>query len=65
MQNTMARGGEMVPGKKNEAVRNKMKKKEKEERKTKKRKRGRVNFFVNIWHTSVDHCILTGHFMIP
>ena len=34
MQNTMARGGGMVPGKKmkNEAVRNKMKKKEKEEK---------------------------------
>ena len=40
----MARGGEMVPGKKmkNEAVGNKMKKKEKGERKKKKRKRGRV-----------------------
>ena len=55
----------MVPGKKmkNEAVRNKMKKKEKGkkekgERKKKKRKRGRDIFFVNIWHTSIDHCIL-------
>ena len=55
MQNTMARGG-MVPGKKmkNEAVRNKMKKKEKEEK-----EKGESDFFVNIWHTSVDHCILT------
>ena len=46
MQNTMARGGEMVPGKKmkNEAVGNKMKKKEKGERKKKKRKRGNVIF---------------------
>ena len=56
-------GGEkMVPGKKkmkNEAVGNKMKKKEKGERKKKERKRGRVIFFVNIWHTSVDHCILS------
>ena len=52
-------GGEMVPGKKmkNEAVGNKIKKKEKGERKEKKRKRGRVIFFVNIWHTSVDHCV--------
>ena len=51
----------MVPGKKmkNEAVGNKMKKKEKGERKKKKRKRGRLIFFLNIWHTSVDHCILT------
>jgi len=53
MQNTMARGGEMVPGKKmkNEAVRNKMKKKEKGkkgkgERKKKKRKRGRDIFLL-------------------
>ena len=54
MQNTMARGGGMVPWKKmkNEAVGNKMKKKEGGERKKKKRK-------LNIWHTSVDHCILT------
>ena len=65
VQNTVARGGgEMVPGKKmkNEAVGNKMKKKEKSkkgERKKKKRKRGRLIFFLNIWHTSVDHCILT------
>ena len=55
---------------KNEAVRKKREKgerkkgkekrgKEKGERKKKKRKRGRVIFFVNIWHTSVDHCILT------
>ena len=33
--------------------------KEKAERKKKKRKRGRVIFFVNIMHTSVDHRILT------
>ena len=61
MQSTTARGGEMVPGKnlKNEAVGNKMKKKEGGERKKKKRKRGRLMFFLNIWHTSVDHCILT------
>ena len=40
MQNTMARGGEMVPGKKmkNEAVRNKMKKKEKGKGKRRKGK---------------------------
>ena len=46
----------MVPGKKikNEAVRNKMKKKEKEEE-----EKGESDFFVNIWHTSVDPCILT------
>ena len=46
----------MVLGKKmkNEAVRNKMKKKEKEEK-----EKGESDFFVNIWHTSVDHCILT------
>ena len=51
----------MVPWKKmkNEAVGNKMKKKEKGERKKKKRKRGRLIFFLIIWHTSVDHCILT------
>ena len=55
----------MVPGKKmkNEAVRNKMKKKEKEDRKKGKGKRrkgkGGVFFFVNIWHTFVDNCIIT------
>ena len=45
MQNTMARGGGMVLGKKmkTEAVRNKMKKNGKG--KGKKRKRGRVMFF--------------------
>ena len=67
LQNTMARGGEMVPGKKmkNEAVRNKMKKKEKgkkekgERGKEKEEKeKGEKYFFVNIWHTSIDHCIL-------
>ena len=62
-------GGEMVPGKKmkrgsgeqneKEGKRERKKGKEKGERKKKKRKRGRVIFFVNIWHTSVDHCILT------
>ena len=56
MQNTMARGGEWCQKKekKNEAVRNKMKKKEKEEE-----EKGESDFFVNIWHTSVDPCILT------
>ena len=39
---------------KNEAVRNKMKKKEKEEK-----EKGESDFFVNIWHTFVDNCILT------
>ena len=39
---------------KNEAVRNKMKNKEKEEK-----EKGESNFFVNIWHTFVDNCILT------
>ena len=62
MQSTMARGGEMVPGKKmkNEAVRNKMKKKEKGERGKEKeeKEKGERYFFVNIWHTSIDHCIL-------
>ena len=43
MQNTMTRGGRMVPWKKvkNEAVGNKMKKKEKGERKKWKGKRGK------------------------
>ena len=48
LQNTMARGGAMVPGKrmKNEALRNKMKKKEKGERKKQKRKeKGESDFF--------------------
>ena len=46
---------------KNEAVRNKMKKKEKGEREKEKeeKEKGESDFFVNIWHTSVDHCILT------
>ena len=52
----------MVPGKKmkNEAVRNKMKKKEKWERGKEKeeKEKGERYFFVNIWHTSIDHCIL-------
>ena len=56
VQNTMAKGVGMVPGKKlkNEAVGNKMKKKEKEAK-----KKGESDFFVNIMHTSVDHCIST------
>ena len=69
MQNTMARGGgkKWCRGKKmkNEAVRNKMKKKEKgkkekgERGKEKEEKeKGKRYFFVNIWHTSIDHCIL-------
>ena len=55
----------MVPGKKmkNEAVRKKKekgeRKKGKEKRGKEKRKRGRVIFFVNIWHTFVDNCIST------
>ena len=60
-------GGEWCRGKKmkNEAVRNKMKKKEKgkkekgERGKEKEEKeKGERYFFVNIWHTSIDHCIL-------
>ena len=43
---------------KNEAVGNKMKKKEKGKGKRRKGK-GESDFFVNIMHTSVDHCILT------
>ena len=62
MQNTMARGGEMVPGKKmkNEAVGNKRKKKGKGKRGKEKeeKEKGERDFFVNIMHTSVDHCIL-------
>ena len=44
----------------NEAVRNKMKKKEKGERGKEKeeKEKGERYFFVNIWHTSIDHCIL-------
>ena len=54
MQNTMARGGNGAGGKmKKEAVGNKMKKKEKEEK-----EKGKRYFFVNICHTSIDHCIL-------
>ena len=48
----MARVGGMVP------VRNKMKKRKKGKEKEEKEK-GESDFFVNIWHTSVDHCILT------
>ena len=48
LQNTMARWGGWCFGGKNEAV-----------RKKKKRKRGRVIFFVNIWHTFVDNSIST------
>ena len=53
-------GGEMVPGKKmkNEAVRNKMKKKEKGKKEKEEKEKGERYFFVNIWHTSIDHCIL-------
>ena len=69
-------GGEWCRGKKmkNEAVGNKMKKKEKKEAKKGKGKsgkekeekeKGESDFFVNIWHTSVDHHILSWHFMIP
>ena len=57
----------MVPGKKmkNEAVSNKMKKEKgkrkqgKGKREKEKEEKGRVIFFVNIWHTFVDNCILT------
>ena len=54
LQKTMARVGNGAGKKmKNEAMRNKMKKKEKEEK-----EKGKSEFFY-IWHTSVDHCILT------
>ena len=33
--------------------------------KGKKKEKGESDFFGNIWHTSVDHCTLTCHFMIP
>ena len=41
---------------KSEAVRNKMKKKGKGKR---RKGKGKSDFFVNIWHTFVDNCILT------
>ena len=53
----------MVPGKKmkNEAVGNKRKKKGKGKRGKEKeeKEKGSMIFFVNIMHTSVDHCILS------
>ena len=44
----------------NEAVRNKMKKREKgkKEKGERGKEKGEKYFFVNIWHTSIDHCIL-------
>ena len=33
--------------------------KEKEEKEKEEKEKGESDFFVNIWHTSVDHCILT------
>ena len=57
----------MVPGKKNEKwgskeqnERGKREKKEKGERGKEKeeKEKGEKYFFVNIWHTSIDHCIL-------
>ena len=63
LQNTMARGGGELLGanEKNEEQNEKEGKRgqKKGERKKKKRKRGRVFFFVNIWHTLVDNCIPT------
>ena len=60
LQNTMARGGNGAGEKmKNEAVRNKMKKKEKRGKEKEEKEKGEREFFVNIWHNSVDHCILT------
>ena len=50
---------------KNEAVRNKIKKKEKRGKEKEEKEKGQSDFLVNIWHTSVDNCILTRHFMIP
>ena len=44
---------------KNEAVRNKIKKKEKRGKEKEEKEKGQSDFFVNIWHTSVDHCTLT------
>ena len=55
----LGEGGKWCRGKmKNEAVRNKMKKRKKGKEKEEKEK-GESDFFANIWHTSVDHCILT------
>ena len=48
LQNTLAWGGGMVPGKK--IKRGSEEQKEKEEM-----EKGRVIFFVNIWHTFVDN----------
>ena len=43
---------------KNEAVRNKMKLEGKRGKEREEKEKGQSDFFVNIWHTSVDHCIL-------
>ena len=56
LQNTMARGGEMVPGKNEkwdceEQSEKEGEKKKKGERKKKKRKRGNSDFFANILQT--------------
>ena len=61
----------MVPGKKNEKwgseeQNEKEGKREKGERGKEKeeKEKGERYFFVNIWHTSIDHCILKWHFII-
>ena len=54
-------GGNGAGGKKmkNEAVGNKMKKEGERGKEKEEKEKGESDFFVNIWHTSVDHCTLT------
>ena len=63
----------MVPGKKNEKWGSEEQNEKKEKGKKEKGERGKEKeekekgkryFFVNIWHTSIDHCILKWHFII-
>ena len=57
LQNTMARGGEWCRGKKWKWGSEEQNEKEENEM-------GESDFYVNIWHTFGDNCILTWHFMI-
>ena len=57
----------MVPGKKNEkwGSGEQNEKEGKRGKEKEEKEKGESDFFVNIMHTSVDHRILTWHFMIP
>ena len=59
MQKTMARGGGNGAEEKNEKLGSEEQNEKEGKRGKEKEEKGESDLFVNIWHTSVDHCILT------